>query len=165
MGTTTMAYSTTDSTIGANLNVTNTAQQFPLGTRVTGTNGTVWIYGKANMVIKQYDFVTIDASYNINSLMAANVLLGQQIGVAAAVAFASADYGWIAICGENLLGNVMASVQINVPVIPGTTTGTIATTSGVAAGVTTILGVGILATGGLTATAVNLNLTSPVLKL
>jgi hypothetical protein len=158
------SFNTTDSTLGANLNVTNTVQQFPLGERATGTNGTVWIYGRAQTAVLQYDAVTIDSSFNINSLMAADVKAGKQIGTAQ-VAFAALDYGWICISGSSLMINVKASAQTSLPVIPSTVTGSLDTTAGVAAGVTTILGVQLLTTAGLTATSIGVTLTSPVLKL
>jgi hypothetical protein len=159
-----MAFNTTDATLGANLNVTSTTQQFPLGERATGSSNTQWVYCKAASIITQFDFVTIDTSFNVNSMTAANVKAGQQIGTAQ-VAFASADYGWICVSGSGLLLNVQASTQTSVPVIPGPTTGRVDTTAGVAAGVTSILGVQLVLTAGLTATAIAGSLSNPVLKL
>lgn len=157
-------YNTTDSTLGANLNATNTTQQFALGTQVRGTNDSVWVYVKAATIVTQFDFVTVDTSFNINSMTAANVKAGQQIA-SAQVAFAVADFGWVCVSGTGLIVNVMTSTQTSVPCIPGPTTGRMDTTAGVAAGVTSILGVQLLTTGGATATAIGGALTNPLLKL
>lgn len=160
-------YYATDSTLGAQLLQASTTQLFPLGERCTGNNASVWVYGKVpttSSAVLQFDFVTIDTSFNINSLMAANVKAGQQIGNSQ-VAIAAGSYAWVCISGAGLLANVVASTQVSVPVIPGLTTGSVDTTSAVAAGVTTILGVQLLSTAGLTATAIGAALTSPVLKL
>jgi hypothetical protein len=163
----TFTSATTMTLVSVTGNLTTTtvgAQLYPVGYRTNDANGNVYMYGQAAMVISQFDFVTIDTNGNINSLMPANVLAGQQIGVAQ-TAFTATQFGFICISGIGLLGNVVASAQINVPVIASPTTGRISTTSGVAAGVPSILGVNIVATAGLTATATSVALTSPVLKL
>lgn len=148
----------------ADVAVVGTTQLFPLNSRIIAANGNVYVYGQAVSAPAQFDFVTIDALGNINSLMAANVKAGQQIG-SAQVAIPAASFGWVCISGSGLLVNVKASTQISVPVIPSTTTGQVDTTAGVAAGITSILGVQLLTTAGLTATAIGGTLTSPVLKL
>lgn len=157
----------TDNVLGVNLLAVDTVQGHPLGQRVQGTSGSVWIYGlvpSTSQAVALYDYVTIDTSFNIASLMGADVKAGKQIG-SAQVAIAAGSYGWICIAGSGLLGNVVASTQISVPVIPSLTTGKVDTTSAVAAGITTILGIQLVATAGLTATAMTMSLTSPLLKL
>jgi hypothetical protein len=157
---------TTDSTLGAQLNIATTGQLFPLGERATGNNGSTWIYGKAASVVLAYDFVCIDTNFNINSITAALVKSGQQIASCQTTGgMAAAAYGWVCISGSGLLMNVVASTQTSVPVIPSATTGSVDTTAGVAAGVTTILGIQLTTTAGLTATAISGTLTNPVLKL
>ncbi len=157
-------FNTTDGSIGVNLNATSTTQLFSLGLEVRGNNNTLWVYCKAQTAISQYDFVTMDTSYNANSMMAANVKAGQQIG-SAQIAFAALDYGWICISGSGLFMGVMTSTQTSVPCIPSHVTGKIDTTAGVAAGVTCILGIELLTTAGAQATSIPGALTSPVLKL
>lgn len=145
--------------------VVGTTQLFPLASRIIAANGNVYMYGQAVTTVAQFDFVTMDVLGNITSLTAANVKAGRQIGVSQ-VAIAAASFAWVCISGTGLLGNVAASTQTSVPVIPqATTSGQVDTTSAVAAGVTTILGIQLLTTAGLTATALGVGLTSPVLKL
>lgn len=155
---------TTDSTLGASLMTQSTTQLFPLGARATGNNASMWVYVKAVTAVLLYDFVTIDASFNATQLVATNVKAGAQIACTQ-TAIAAASYAWVCLSGQGLLMNVVASTQTSVPVIPSGTSGSVDTTSGVAAGVTTILGIQLLTTAGLTATAISGALTSPVLKL
>jgi hypothetical protein len=161
---TTMTLQNVSSVTGVDVTTVGATQLFPLGSRTIAASGNVFVYGQAATAVAQFDFVTIDVSGNINSLMASDVKAGKQIG-SSQVAIAASSFGWVCISGSGLLMNVQASTQISVPVIPGPTTGRVDTTAGVAAGVTSILGVQLILTAGLTATAIAGALTNPVLKL
>ncbi len=161
---TTMTLQNVSSASGADVTTVGTTQLFPVNSRTQTASGNTYVYGPAAMTISQFDFVTIDVNGNINSMMPANVKAGQQIG-SAQVAIATSSFGWVCISGTGLIVNVMTATQTSVPVIPALITGRADTTAGVAAGVTTILGVQLLTTAGLTATAIGGALTTPLLKL
>jgi hypothetical protein len=151
-----MTYST-DGLIGANFAVTHTTPQFAVGTRTVADSGTVWLYVKASIAIAQYDFCTMDSWFNANPLMGARVAQGEAIGCAQ-IAFAADDYGWVAVQGAGLIGNVTASAMPLLGVYASATTGRITTSS---TGLYKMDGVNILTTAGLTATGVGIRLNNP----
>lgn len=95
-----MSYATS-AVAGVNLGTTSTDAKFSLGTTVQGDNGTTWMYVKAGSAITQYDCVAINSSYS--AVPATAVLGGQGIVPGfAQIAFANADYGWVALRGVGL---------------------------------------------------------------
>lgn len=109
-----MAYSI--STPGVNLTETiagtgtssNQGNQHTLGTRVTATDGQVYVYGHAAEAIGQYNFVGVDENFEVSNLTSTEAGDGWMIGVAQ-TALSDNDFGWVAIAGANLQGNVLAS--------------------------------------------------------
>ena len=95
-----MAYPTSG-VIGASLSLTHTEAKFEVGKRVAGTDGTVWIYVKAAEAITQYAALAITSAHQASQITTTNAALARYVGIAQ-VAFASADYGWVAIDGSGL---------------------------------------------------------------
>jgi len=80
-----------------------------LGAKVTGTDGTTWLFVQAGSAITQYDCVGIDENYQAVPLTDAIAGAGHMIGFAQ-VAFADNEFGWVAIEGSNIQCRVAASV-------------------------------------------------------
>lgn len=89
--------------IGVNLTDTPTSNEtgHALGQRTSGTSNTEWVYVQAGTAITQYDTVAIDEDFTIYPVTGALVLAGHAIGFAQ-VAFADADYGWVATRGTDI---------------------------------------------------------------
>lgn len=94
----------TDGTLGVNLAETtagtgpNSDQggKFRLGTRVTASDGSVWVYVHAAEAISQYMCVAIDEDYEARKITKALANAGHQVGFAQ-VAFSDNDFGWVAV--------------------------------------------------------------------
>lgn len=158
-----MAYAT-DGTIGTQFSGSDgTTQRFALGTRIQASDGQVLIYvqASATVAISQYDFVTIDQSFVATPLMKSNADLGHKIGVSQ-FAMAVSEYGFVAVDGVQLLGNVTASATTGAFVATSATTGRI-TTSGTSQ--TEIQGVALHSAAGASATAVYVRLNNPHVDL
>lgn len=75
--------------------------KFTLGTKITGTDGTEWVYVQATGAITQYDCVAIDENFQASTVTSALGGTGQTPGFAQ-VAFADNDFGWVALSGTNI---------------------------------------------------------------
>lgn len=84
--------------------------QFELGTEAIGENGTHWMYVQAASAIKLFDCVSITEVFQAASLTNANAKLGYIIGFAQ-VAFATSDYGWVALRGSAIQCRVKAVLR------------------------------------------------------
>ena len=96
---------------------------FNLGDVVEDGDGKQWVFVKASAAIALYDVVTYDETFTtvVAPLGTANDARGDKIGVAA-VAFASADYGWLQIygpCTMNVLASCVANVRLNTTATAG----------------------------------------------
>ena len=108
----------TNGTIGADLTAlvagtgtsSNEGNQFALGTKAPGSNGTTWMYVHASGAIDQYDFVSIDENGEATAMADASGTALHTPGVAQ-VAFADNDFGWVCIDAPmgNVNGNILAS--------------------------------------------------------
>lgn len=149
----------TDGKVGVDLTATPTTIEHTLGEMHTGTDGTMWVYVQANGAIAQYDFVGIDENYQAACLTDAMAGDGWIIG-AAQVAFADNDYGWVAIKGSNISGNVLVSCAADVALYGSATAGSLddSSTTGTVKieGVVAVAAVGTAAGG-----AVEIIFTSP----
>ncbi len=106
---------------------TSTDAKVALGTIVNGTNGTMWVYVKAAAAITQYDWVSIDKSFNATS--GTKTLLDRldtSVGFAQ-IAFASADYGFVAIRGSSISVRVKGSTAVNTALYTTATSGVLGT--------------------------------------
>jgi hypothetical protein len=117
-----MAYN--GSKLGVNLTDTPTTNDtgHKLGERAQAQDGQEYVYVQASAAITQYDFVGIDEDFAAAPLTKAMADDGWEIGVAQ-VAFASADYGWVATKGSNLTGFVLTLAAADVALYTSGTAG------------------------------------------
>jgi len=86
--------------VGIDTSTTSTYARFSLGVTIMGDNGTTWMYVKAGSAITKYDCVAINSSFS--AVPATSTLAGQGITPGfAQVAFANAEYGWVALRGAS----------------------------------------------------------------
>ncbi|MCC6889620.1 MAG: hypothetical protein IT536_13885 [Hyphomicrobiales bacterium] len=135
-----------DGRLGVKLGETHATAQHRLGDVVKGNNGSEWMYVQAPAAdtIAQYDCVAIQASATAAPVTHALARAGNTIGIAQ-VAFATADYGWVAINGHALTVNLAGAEAVGVTLYTTDTPGKLAdaTASGSAA---TIFGLTLVAT-------------------
>ncbi len=145
-------YTTTPDT-GLYNETTTTDAKIALGTIAMGTNGSMWMYVNAGAAIRQYAAVTVDQLYSALEMTKANALLGYRIAFPQ-IAFASGDYGWVALSGVNIKSMGLASILPNIAIYTSGTTGNLGTT---ATGHTKIAGLIITATAGTATTGNTVN--------
>jgi hypothetical protein len=97
--------------------------EFKLGTIVTLDDGGEAIYVHAGEAIAVSDFVAIDENFEAALITAALVLVGHGIGVAADVALADNEFGWVRTKGSNFSGNVLASCAADIALYTSGTAG------------------------------------------
>lgn len=112
---------------GANLNVTTASARHEVGTKCLGSQDSEWVYVEANGAISAGDVVEISASGTATRATTAGPRTGVESLAVAQNAFATGEFGWVAVKGYNMTVAVSATVQ---PAIVGTTELYIATTSG-----------------------------------
>lgn len=124
---------------------------FQLGTRVTATDGSEWLYVQAGEAITQYMWVSIDENFQAVKGTKALADAGHGVGFAQ-VAFSDNDLGWVCVNGPgNITVRVAAACAPDVQLYTTATAGILDDTS---ASQTLIRGVVIVALGA-TATASN----------
>lgn len=131
-----MAFNT-DGKIGVNLSktyagTTTDGQNAPmaLGTRVTATDGSVWVLVQAGAAITQYSWVAIDE--NFQAVMGTKALadVGHAVGFAQ-VGFSDNDFGWVAVHAPgNISVRLLASCAADVQLYTSGTPGALDDTSG-----------------------------------
>jgi len=94
--------------IGSRLTDTTTTAEFKLGQRITGTDGTEWVYCVSSGAITQYQAVGINEDFDTYALTTALAPQSDSVGFAQN-AFAALDYGWIAVRGTNIKVRTKAS--------------------------------------------------------
>ncbi len=106
----------TDGKIGIDLTKTTTGTttngenaEFTLGTVVSGSDSSRWMYVQAGAAIAQYDCVCVDENGQAALSTAALAAAGHTIGIAQ-VAFADNDLGWVC---THALGNIYVNVAAN----------------------------------------------------
>lgn len=130
-----MAY-VTDGKVGIDLTATTAGTTtngenavYTLGTRVTASDGSVWVYVQAGAAITQYSWVAIDE--NFQAVMGTKALAdaGHQVGFAQ-VAFSDNDFGWVCVHGPgNITVRVLASCAADVQLYTTGTAGALDDTS------------------------------------
>lgn len=107
-----------DGKLGVNITQVDTTAQFELGTRVSGTDGSVYIYGQANgaFTLGQGQVVQIETSGQIYdatliSTTTSASAKGDLVGIVKAV-MADNEYGWFQIQGYTTV-YVLASCAAN----------------------------------------------------
>lgn len=99
---------------------------FTVGTIVNSSNGGRYMFVLAATTIAQYDFVSIETSYNASALSVStvNATSAPRIGVAQ-TAIANTYYGWVTLEGEGLTGNVLLSCGADVALYATTVAGSL----------------------------------------
>ena len=121
-----------------------------LGTRVTATDGSHWVFVQAGAAITQYSWVAITEDFQAVMGTTALAAAGHQVGFAQ-VAFADNDFGWVAVHAPgNITARLLASCAADVQLYTSATAGALDDTS---AGVNLIRGV--VAVAAATNTASN----------
>lgn len=148
----------TDGTVGVDLTKLtagtgasfNQGNEFALGTRVTATDGSNWVYVHAAAAIAQYDCVAIDENFEATPMTKALADAGHGVGFAQ-VAFDDNDFGWVAVNAPgNITVNVLASCAADVQLYTSGTAGALDDTS---ASQTLIRGVVLVAAATNTASS------------
>ena len=118
--------SVTSGLLGVNIEATPSTNTsgLALGTLVSGTDAQEYMYVKAGSAITQYQVVGIDEDYNAYPLTTAMAGDGWHIG-AAQVAFASGDYGWVAVRGSNVTIKVLGACAADVALYTTSTAGSL----------------------------------------
>lgn len=101
---------------------------FAVGTQVTATDGSIWVYVHASAAIAQYDCVAIDENFEATQMTKALADVGHQPGFAQ-VAFDDNDFGWVCRSGANITVNVLASCAADVQLYTSGTPGKLDDTS------------------------------------
>lgn len=151
-----MAY-VTDGKVGISLTATTAGTTtdgagapYALGTRVTATDGSNWVFVQAGAAITQYSWVAIDE--NFQAVMGTKALAdaGHQVGFAQ-VAFSDNDFGWVAVHAPgNITVRALASCAADVQLYTSGTAGALDDTS---ASQTLIRGVVLVAAATNTASS------------
>lgn len=108
--------------LGVDPSDTPTAQGFALGDTYRDADGTTYEYVKASAAIAQYACVGIDEDGNAAEMTKTIADDNWRVGFAQ-VAFASADYGWVAVQGKNIRCKLAASCAADVPLYTTSTGG------------------------------------------
>lgn len=116
--------------LGVNLTDTPTSNEtgHTLGQRAPGSDNSEWLYVQAGTAITQYSTVGIDEDFQAWPITKAIADDGWNIGFAQ-VAFADADYGWVAIKGSNIRARGAAACQPDVALYTSATAGVLDDTS------------------------------------
>ena len=123
--------------------------EHPLGMRVTGPDGTEWMYVHASGAITQYDAVGIDENYEAAALTKAIADDGHTVGFAQ-VAFADNAFGWVALRGSNINVRLAASCAADVSLYTTSVAGVLDDTSASQTKINGVTAV-VAATAGVTA--------------
>lgn len=120
----------TDGKLSIKLSATTTTQEHDLGSRCTGTDGTVWRYVKATFAVSAKDVVSFPSTFLIQPATTSTAV-GANIGVAQ-VAFAAGEYGWVCTSADKLSVSVSATATQAVVLYIATTSGKLSTTASAA---------------------------------
>lgn len=94
--------------VGIDLEATPTSAEHTLGFICQGNEGTEWAYVRASGAIQAYDAVGISEAFTAYALTSALAARSDRIGFAQ-VAFASLDYGFVALRGSDIKVKTKAS--------------------------------------------------------
>jgi hypothetical protein len=140
------------SLLSAKLTETSTDARHGLGQIVQGNNGSKWMYVYSAGTIAQYACVAVEFAGTASPITHALARAGNSVGLAQN-AFATAEYGWVALEGNSLRVNTLAAEGVGVTLYTTDTAGAVAdaTASGSAA---TLFGLTLVATAsGTTASS------------
>lgn len=104
---------------------------FGLGDKATSQTGLDYRYVQAGSAITQYDTVQIDENFTALPITRALADDAGQVGFAQQ-AFASADYGWVAVSGGNITLRAASSASANAVLWTSDTAGVLTTAASTA---------------------------------
>lgn len=81
--------------VGADISTTSTTAKFALGTTLQGTDASEWIYVLASEALTVYSALAVTRAYAASMLTNTNAVTDNFFATNQ-VAFANADYGWVA---------------------------------------------------------------------
>ena len=125
--------------------------EFKLGTVVTLDDGGEAIYVHAGGAVAVNDFVAIDENFEVAAITAALALVGHGIGVAADVALADNEFGWVRKSGTNFSGNTLASCAADISLYTSGTAGKLDDQSSGSTRIDGVVAVTAASAGGVTA--------------
>ena len=134
----------TSGVLSANLGEVDTTARHRVGEVVKGNNASEWVYVYSSGVIAQYALVAIEIGGTATPATHANTRAGNSLGLAQ-VAFATAEYGWVATEGNSLRVNTLAAEAIGVTLYTTDTAGAVADATA-SASAATIFGLTLVAT-------------------
>lgn len=126
------------STVGVDLNNTNTAAQFALGTRVAGSNDSSWVYVYMSGAASAGAACVVSATGTAAMATIALAMTPANQLAFAQNAFTAADYGFVAQAG---MGMAIIGSATTVAVTTGLYVGTVAGHLSTTAGSATVVGV------------------------
>lgn len=147
--------------LGVDFTRVDTSQEFDLGLCVSGTKGSKWMYCSFSSTVAQYDAVGIVETFVGASLTKALADEGAKVGFAQ-VAFASGEYGWVALEGMDISVTCLASCAADVALYTTATAGSLdddSTSQTKIEGVTLVSAVGGGGAAAATCKAVNVKAT------
>jgi hypothetical protein len=103
----------TSGKLGANLDSPTTTQDFALGERSLGSDGTEYVYVQASGALTAYYAAGIDENYQCAPL-SNTTAAGTPQPAYPQVAFADNDYGWVPVRGSNISVKTRASCAADV---------------------------------------------------
>src|SRR3990167_10563898 len=107
-----MAFFQTGSAIGVNLgNSDGATAKFALGTRVSGSNDTEWVYVRANVALTTGHVLKVNTSFS--AALSNGSLLGKELAFAQGT-FSASDYGFVAKRGVAIYAKFTAAATAGV---------------------------------------------------
>ena len=107
-----MANFQTGSALGVSLgNSDGATAKFALGTRVSGSNDTEWVYVRANVALVTGSVLKVNTSFS--AALSNGSLLGKELAFSQGT-FTASDYGFVAKRGISIYARVTAAVTAGV---------------------------------------------------
>jgi hypothetical protein len=143
-----MSFYPNSSIVGADFNATNTTAQFALGTTAIGSANTEWVYVYMSGAASAGNCVVVSQTGTAAAASIALAMNPVHSLAFAQMAFAAADFGWVAKKGAITVEMSATTVAVTTALYVGTTAGHLSTTVGSA----TVFGVQVTGSSA-TATA------------
>lgn len=119
----------TDGKLGVDFTSDSATPLYRVGTTCQGSDGTIWMYIQFTAVaVTQYQFIAVSELYVGAALTSALADYGYKIGVAQS-AFTASYYGWVAMSGTAIYGNVISGATSGSKLFAGTVGGQLNITS------------------------------------
>jgi len=139
--------SLTDTSAGTGTS-SNEGNEFPLGMKVSTTDGGEAMFVHASGAITQYDCVGIDEDFEAAAMLKAIADDGHFVGFAQ-VAFADNDFGWVHTKGSNITCRLAASCAADSALYTTATAGVLDDSSSGTTKIDGVAGVSAASAGGI----------------